>query len=343
MSKETEAKFERLGDAVDSLITLDVSARGAIGTLYEGARSKYGKSLTYIAAKALKERVGPEKYVILGTGLPVRGWISPTISETDGPTGTATLARALYVGFKAWPMILCEETQYPGVKAACRGAGMMILTPEEMQKSKGSPLGVPGAVVQTFPTDEKQAKSEAARILNKFEPAAVISIERIGRNSKGVWHNMKGFDVSRIVAKFDYLFEDAKNRGIFTMGMGDGGNELGMGAIKETIRKHIPYGAECQCPCKGGLAADFEPDLSLTATVSNWGAWGVEAMLAAMLGKLEVLHTGEIEMRSLIAAVNEGCVDGITGFAEPLEDAVPGEICANMVEILRFMVGKALK
>lgn len=343
MSIESDAKFEKLANAVDALITLDISARGAIGVLYEGARSKYQKPLTYLAAKALKERVAQEKYVILGTGLPVRGWISPYISETDGPSGTATLARALYVGLKAWPMILCEETQLPGVRAAARGAGMMILTPEEMKKSRGSPLAVPGCVVQTFPTDEKQAKSETTRILNEFDPSAIISIERIGRNVKGVWHNMKGLDVSRMVAKFDYLFEAAKECGIFTMGMGDGGNELGMGAIKETIRKHIPYGAECQCPCKSGMAAEFEPDLGLTATVSNWGAWGVEAMLAAMLGKLDVLHTGNLEMRALNAACDAGCVDGITGFAQPLEDSVPGETCASMVEILRVMVGKALK
>jgi hypothetical protein len=342
MSKESEAKFEALGDAVDRLITLDISVRGAINILYGAARSKYGKPLSYIAAKALRERVGPQKYVIIGTGLPVRGWISPAISETDGPTGAATLARALYVGFKAWPMILCEELILPVVKAACRGAGLMILSPEEMEKSKGSPLGVPGVVVQSFPYEKEKAEKEATRILDKFDPVTVISIERVGRNSKGIWHNMKGLDVTRAVAKFDYLFEDAKKRGIFTMGVGDGGNELGMGAIKEAIRKGIPYGAECQCPCKGGLAADFEPDLAMTSTVSGWASWGIEAVLAAMLGKIEVLHPGELEVRSLLAANAEGCIDGITGFVEPMEDSVPGQVCAGLIETLRFMAGKVI-
>ncbi len=342
MSKESEAKFEKLGDAVDRLITLDISVRGAIKVLYDAARSKYGKPLTYLAASALRERVGPQKYVIIGTGLPVRGWISPAISETDGPTGAATLARALYLGFKAWPMILCEELILPVVKAAVRGAGMMILTPEELEKSKGSLLGVPGVVVQSFPYDEEKAKVEAVRILDKFNPVAVVSIERVGRNVNGIWHNMKGLDVSKAVAKFDYLFEDAKNRGIFTMGIGDGGNELGMGGIKEAIRKNIPYGAECQCPCKGGLAAEFEPDLTMAATVSGWGSWGIEAVLAALLGKVEVLHSGELEIRSLLAANSEGCIDGITGFVEPLEDSVPGHVCAGMIETLRFMVNKVL-
>lgn len=84
MSKETEAKFERLGDAVDSLITLDVSARGAIGTLYEGARSKYGKSLTYIAAKALKERVGPENTLYWGQDFQyAAGFRQPSLKPMD--------------------------------------------------------------------------------------------------------------------------------------------------------------------------------------------------------------------------------------------------------------------
>jgi hypothetical protein len=33
----------------------------------------------------------------------------------------------------------------------------------------------------------------------------------------------------------DYLFEEAKRRGILTIGIGDLGNELGMGYIKEAI------------------------------------------------------------------------------------------------------------
>jgi len=115
-----------------------------------------------------------------------------------------------------------------------------------------------------------------------------------------------------------------------------------MGGIRDAIRKGIPYGAECQCPCKGGLAADFEPDLSMASTVSGWASWGIETVLAAMLGKIEILHSGEVELRSLLAANAEGCIDGITGFVEPMEDSVPAKVCMGMIETLRFMAGKVI-
>ena len=50
-------------------------------------------------------------------------------------------------------------------------------------------------------------------------------------------------------------------------GIGDGGNECGMGSVRSAVVKHIPLGEEIGCvvPC----------DALIAAGVSNWGGWGL--------------------------------------------------------------------
>jgi hypothetical protein len=72
---------------------------------------------------------------------------------------------------------------------------------------------------------------------------------------RGTYHNMFGQDYSEGRARIDYLVEEAGERRILTIGIGDGGNEIGMGAIAEAVRKHVPHGeilcarvaTECFC------------------------------------------------------------------------------------------------
>ena len=48
----------------------------------------------------------------------------------------------------------------------------------------------------------------------------------------------------QIMAKIDRLFEIAKGRGVYTIGIGDGGNELGMASVRDVIRPaRSPRGA----------------------------------------------------------------------------------------------------
>ena len=70
------------------------------------------------------------------------------------------------------------------------------------------------------------AQEEAQRMLDRYQPAAVIAIERPGWNRNRVHHSGGGFGVSEFTAKIDYLFEGAKDRGIPTIGIGDLGNEI---------------------------------------------------------------------------------------------------------------------
>ena len=337
-----------IGEAVDRLITVDVSSRGLIQILYDATREKLGNEpLTLLAAERLRKVAAPEQPVIIATGLPIRGWFSPALAESDGPIGAATLARAVVLAFRSLPVLICEEEQVPLLTACARAAGLIPATFEQIQAAKKSPDAlpdrmIPAAVIQGFPADDRKAEEETEKLL-KIQPSALISIERLGANAQGAYHYARGEKVKReAMAKVDHLFAKARSRGILTVCIGDGGNELGMGLIKEVIRKNVPYGGKCQCPCQIGLAPEFAPDVLVCATVSNWGASGLEACLAAHCGNANILHSAEMEMNVIRACTDAGALDGLTGLVGSFVDTLPAKICADVVEILQTILQNAL-
>ena len=97
--------------------------------------------------------------------------------------------------------------------------------------------------------------------------------------------------------------------GTVTIGIGDGGNEIGMGKIPhETIVKNIPNGdlIHCRVPT----------DHLIVAGVSNWGAYAFAAGLFVLLDRKPPvdLFDPDRELAILEAMVREGpLVDGVTG------------------------------
>lgn len=344
----TEVVLQRIGDSVDRLLTVDVSSRGLAGVLYEASRkTNNDQPLALSVARKMLASTSPGQPVIIATGLPIRGWFSYAVAETDGPVGAATLARAVYLATQGLPVLICEEEQVPAVRACVLATGLLPTTFEELAAARSHPDNIPdrpipAAVVMGFPADEKEAGKAAERLLERG-PSALISVERHGANAKGVYHHGRGEASNReMMAKIDLLFERAKKQGILTVGVGDGGNELGMGRIKDTIRKHIPFGAECACPCGAGMAPEFSPDILVCATTSNWGAWAIEACLAAITSNVDVLHSSAIELDVIRACVSTGAVDGATGLARPIVDGMDAEVCASMVHVLRTIVANGL-
>src|SRR5579872_2053606 len=335
------------GDAVDRLLTVDMSARGLIGMLYNAARERnQDKSLSLSAAQIFHDALsGPnQRTAILATGLPIRGWFDPALAETDGPAGIATLARALVVAYGALPVIICEDLMAPLHEACCRAAGLVCTTIENIRRAESSPDAVKGrfiptAIVLGFPTDIEIARKRARELIDDLEPAVLLSSERQGANEKGVYHYGLGeANVSSAMAKVELLFEEATRRRIPTIGVGDGGNELGMGSIKDAVHKYVPYGKECRCPCKSGMAPDLKVDLLVAATVSNWGTWGIEACIAALSAKPNALHSCEIEELVLNACVAGGAIDGVTAYVNRDVDGVSFEAQLSLLRLLREIV-----
>ena len=135
----------------------------------------------------------------------------------DGPIAAATLARAIDVGLDATPIIVCEGVMVKAMEALCQAAGLMPSAPE---LAVGTPRKV---IVLPFPLDDDLGRREAIRLLDQFKPKAVVAIEKLSKNAKGIYHNGFGIDVSSVQAKVDYIFDFARDRGIPTIGVGDGG------------------------------------------------------------------------------------------------------------------------
>jgi hypothetical protein len=98
-----------------------------------------------------------------------------------------------------------------------------------------------------------------------------VAIERAGRSASGSWKTMRGRAMDELVAPLDVIFE-RPDRPYGTTGIGDGGNELGMGKVLDKVRLHIPKGEEIGCVVPA--------DHLVVAGVSNWGGWALAAAVA---------------------------------------------------------------
>ena len=341
-----------VGERIDQLISLDVPSRNVINLLYGLARDKQGSPLCLAAARLLLDAVGAGRVVFIATGWPDRPHITPLVAETDGPIGAAVLARALHRGLGAVPIILIEDQLVAGMSAITQAAGLRALTPEEAITAADSTAPLHAAAVIGFPTDAEAAKDRARWLVERYRPAAVVCIEKGGINEQGRIHTSRGADTSAAMAKADYLVIEAHAKGIATIGVGDGGNEIGMGKIHaELKRSALPYAEQCRCGCGGGIVPVTPTDVLVAATISNWGAYGIAACLAALLGRREVFHDAEVEGELLRAAASSSFIDGVTGYVYPpsadglaygIHQAYVTLMAQIVVEGLRFLESGSL-
>lgn len=325
-----------IAENIDQLITIDVSLRGVIDKLYRFAREKLRLPLTLAAAQALADSVKTEDVVFIATGWLDRPHISLEIGETDGPPGAAILARALHQAFNAVPFFLIEESLVTAMRAVAQAAGFKVLGPEEALEAAGSKAPIHAASVLSFPADPDRATEVSAHLVQEYQPGAIIAIEKGGMNSNGYIYTSRGEETTEHTAKIDLLIQEARRSGVVTIGIGDGGNEIGMGLIREEIGRALPLGGE--------IAPVTETDYLVTAGVSNWGAYGVAACLAILLGKPDVFHDGELERRILRRCADLGLIDGARGWVDEGVDGLPGRVHVSLVTILAELVerGSAL-
>jgi len=236
------------------------------------------------AGKLLLENRGR---VLIGTGFPVGGSF-----ETDGPVGAIALYRVLErLGHE--PIFGCAPPISQVLARDFRTLEVPILSWEAT---------VP--VVQAA--------------LAEIRPSVIVSIERPGVAADGRYYNMRGRDISDFLAKFDLFFNLCECP---TIGVGDGGNEIGMGnALAELV--HLPI-----------VPSVTSCDELVIATVSNWGVYGIITAMSRELHQdlFSLFDPVEI-VRHL---VDRGAVDGKTGAAECTEDGFPLAVGLSIIERLR--------
>lgn len=249
------------------------------------------------------------KTVLIATGFAVRDAMA---GETDGPIGAVSLAAAL------------KQLEKNAVIVTDRYSKKILQSCMEAMNLKHPMEVVPGGNESLF----------CGELLEKYRPTHVIAIERPGKAADGRYYSMKGEDISDIVPDMDILFEEAKVQGIITIGVGDGGNEIGMGKIKSHVMESVYEGKK--------ICAGFSADFLILAGVSNWGGHALSAALSIMSRKM-LLHNAEVEERLLKSIVEAGAVDGCTAKRTMTVDGLSLKNNLDILNMLRTVVEKALK
>jgi hypothetical protein len=321
-----------IGEYLDRAVTIEMrfrdAPRGVIAGLYDAARREAGGPLTLKAARGLLKAAASGRPVMICTGAGIPVWLPK--GETDGPVGAASLARALATGCGVNTLFLSSEAHRDPIAASAQAAGLAILPFEQARQRHHA-----GTMV-TLPTEPYAATVRRARtVLRRYQPSAVVAIEAKGPTKRGTLHYITGKEVpSEGEARLDALVAEARRAGIYTVGIGDAGNEIGCGRIRRAVERIHPNGPI--------IATVAETDALVIAATSNWGAYGVAAMLAFLLGAPDVLHSPEMGRRMLEASVQAGAGDGLHLVPLPMEDGQPVEVHMALVTILDRIVRNGL-
>lgn len=252
----------------------------------------YGELFT--AARSLVSR--PNMKALVVTGFYVPSAVTPA-AETDGPLGALELCAALRViGGDAWLVgdVPCEAVLRPAAAAVLPEDRVLIAPIDEAFESWIADL----------------------RELIRIEGIdTVIFVERVGPSYGGVPRNMRAACIKEWTAPLSRL----TNFGLHSIGIGDGGNEIGMGKIwPADMQRLVRYGDEIGC----SVATD---ELIIGGT-SNWAAH-------ALVGALRVLGFHEVEhllehswhQELLSTIVAAGSIDGVTHDNVPSVDGLSGD------------------
>ncbi|XP_056402949.1 D-glutamate cyclase, mitochondrial isoform X2 [Hyla sarda] len=198
--------------------------------------------------------------VLITTGFPTHYQHVPP-EETDGPPGALAMTATLQALGKKVVIVTDEHAigMYKKIVEDAIDQGVLRVTVPVLSY-KGE---TPDCAVKF--------------LCENGDPSAprfdhLIAVERAGRASDGNYYNARKVNIKHLVDPIDDLFVAAQTiPGISTTGIGDGGNELGTGKVKEAVKKYIRNGDTIACD----VAADFV----VIAGVSNWGGYAVSCAL----------------------------------------------------------------
>jgi hypothetical protein len=166
-----------------------------------------------------------------------------------------------------------------------------------------------------------KSKEIVRQTLKSLDPSLVISVERPGVTENGRYYNMHGEDISALTAKYDLFFNHAACP---TIAFGDGGNEIGMGNVRKILA--VMNIISSVTPCNE----------LVISTVSNWGVYGVIALMSHQLKK-DLLHLIQPEAIAGDLLAN-GSVDGVTNRRELSEDGFPINVGVSIIDQLRNLI-----
>jgi hypothetical protein len=254
-------------------------------------RERIGFQFCENAAEFVMTNSGP---VLIGTGFYIAHAKKP---ETDGPPGALALARGLErIGREV--AFVTDEVCAPMMERLTDGRTLYVIP-------MGEGLDV-----------ERAARS----ILDLSQPGLLIAIERCGPDAAGRFLQFNGIDITAYTGRMEYLFTSE----IPSIGIVDGGNEIGIGAVAEFVQE-LPGLPNSPCVTPS--------DMIVLGSVANWGAYGILAALSRKVG-YPVLPTVEEETDLRSSVVGAGAIDGESGESIGAVDGYPSELNGLVIERL---------
>ncbi|NWW38070.1 GLUCM protein, partial [Panurus biarmicus] len=201
--------------------------------------------------------------VLITTGFPTHATFQPP-EENDGPPGALAIAAMLQALGKQVAIVTDQRAMDLNKK----------IIEEAVQ------LGILKKPIPLLSYQRESADSAFMFLCENGNPGRprfdhLVAIERAGMAADGNYYNARKVNIKHLVDPIDELFLAAQTiPGITTTGVGDGGNELGMGKVKDAVKKHIKNGDVIAC--------DVEADFTIVAGVSNWGGYAIACALYAL-------------------------------------------------------------
>ncbi|MBI2872692.1 MAG: DUF4392 domain-containing protein [Chloroflexi bacterium] len=237
--------------------------------------------------------------VLIATGFFI---LRGNAGETDGPPGAAAMGYALQeLGNTAY--YVTDQPNLTLVRSVAHDPSRVI----------------------DFPiADHATSRTFAKNLLARLSPSLLIAVERAGFDKERRYVNRFGVDISHTSAKVDYLFLEHPH----TIGIGDGGNEIGMGVVAQHVPKEVASSPAVTSTSK-----------LIIAGASNWGAYGLVAALSLECGR-NLLPSVEQEKEWVRRLASLGAVDGLSCQVEEAVDGFPLEENALTLEELHRLVAR---
>lgn len=302
---------------IDRLQTLELQGAalpyGVKMALYEAIREVQKGSMVGAAAEILDCRpsiVG----IVTGAQVPEK----MPLGENDGPLGSVVLADALQK--------IGHEVRFYTDAAAATPIRQLLAW-----------RGIDAEVVLLQQGDDTSLKEIAHSI------DIAVAVERLGGNPNGILYGATGVSRSDFRCNVDALFHTLAELGKKTIGIADGGNEIGCGKIQSIISKTMADLNYCErTPCGGGVFSIVSTDVLVIATTSNLGCAGVTAALAIQRGQPALCHSASNERMYIEKGVEFGLTDGGTGRVIEAVDGVAAEEHAALVGLMEAIVRRKL-
>ena len=258
--------------------------------------------------------------ILIATGFCIR---AAMIGENDGPPGALALADALHRLGKKVALITDRHS-----------AGLLTAAAPLFKAHEGNTDSSPPFPIISLPDAQRLADRRIDEIIRTHRPTHVLAIERPGSALDGHRYSMRGERLDDIVPAADRLMPPAERRDYTTIAIGDGGNELGLGALRSRLKNRVAHGELIFC----ATPADYV----IPAGVSNWGGHALVAALSVLSGR-SLLRPVMHERRVLETLLAAGAVDGSLRKRALSVDGIGWDEYAQILTALHRAVDTALQ